>query len=288
MLSAARARLQGDGLSRRFSSSSFAGGPRSPGSIDQPRPAGSRTASGQAPIEDLRRRLALGATQMGGSTTSLHSLQDAQGEAGSATAETPAPIATSPSAERMDLHRTVSHTSTEASEATTATTTSSVAGGHSGAPPRMRSRVRLNAVEVGRAAPAVAEDATNAMGLFDVEARYRASAGDGDAASAIADVVSQSPTAFARTSLSRRPPPPQRFVSTYGACATRVGALDTADLSSVSRGQRPKHQAAPRAHLPRQLPRAPARTGPARSERHPTPQGASNELSAARAHPEPA
>ncbi|GJN87433.1 hypothetical protein Rhopal_000382-T1 [Rhodotorula paludigena] len=217
MLNAARARLQGDGLSRRFSSSSFAGGPRSPGSIDQPRPAGSRTASGQAPIEDLRRRLALGATQMGGSTTSLHSLQDAQSEAGSAaTAETPAPVATSSSAERMDLHRTVSHTSTEASEATTATTTSSIAGGpSSGTPPRVRSRVRLNAVEVGRAAPAVAEDATNAMGLFDVEARYRASAGDGDAASAIADVVSQSPTAFARTSLSRRPPPPQRFVSTY-------------------------------------------------------------------------
>ncbi|BGP38644.1 Serine/threonine-protein kinase [Rhodotorula kratochvilovae] len=217
MLSHARSRLASASplpLSRRVSTSSATAG--------EPRPAPSR--SGSAPVEDLRRRLALGAAHTSGSSASLHSLQeggsdsDARTEVGGgggglSAAPTPrAPSVTGP-AERFDLHRTVSHTSTEASEATTATSTSTVPGSAAG-PTKTRSRVRLGAVDVGRAAPAVAEDSTNAMGLFDVEARYRASAGDGDAASVMQDVVSQSPTQF-RSSTSRRPAPPQRFVSTY-------------------------------------------------------------------------
>ncbi|GAA6055457.1 hypothetical protein JCM3770_002836 [Rhodotorula araucariae] len=218
MLHHARSRLQSASplpLSRRVSTSSAAGETRPP--------APSRT--GSAPVEDLRRRLALGAAHAGGSSTSLHSLHEGDasdsdartavvgGRGGGALSAAATPRALSVTggpAEGFDLHRTVSHTSTEASEATTATSTSTVPAG----PTKPRSRVRLNAVDVGRAAPAVAEDSTNAMGLFDVEARYRASAGDGDAASAMHDVVSQSPTQF-RTSTNRRPVPPQRFISTY-------------------------------------------------------------------------
>ncbi|GAA5884630.1 hypothetical protein JCM6882_005326 [Rhodosporidiobolus microsporus] len=221
MLSAARSRLQTDGLSRRLSSTSATASPRAPSSLDLSRPAGSRTVSGQ-PIEDLRRRLAQG----GGSTTSLSSLQEGAGNDSDATALAGSPTR-GPGADRLDLHRTVSHTSTEASEATSATSTSTTtaaaaaAGGTTGAKPRSRVRVS-GGVEVGRVAPAVAEDSTNAMGLFDVEARYRASAGDGDAVSALGEVAnSLAPTGAGalRTSggggQGKKAPLPQRFVSTY-------------------------------------------------------------------------
>lgn len=224
MLNQARSRLQGSStpsggtLSRRVSTASSDAASGRPA-------AGRRTSAGQAPVDDLRRRLALGAHQVGGgaASPSMHSLQeDGEGlEAGAAAGATPrAATPTGAAGERLDLHRTVSQTSTAASEATTATSTTSTVSGAAAAAgsSKPRSRVRLNAVEVARAVPAVAEDSTNAMGLFDVEARYRASAGDADAASVMQDVVSQSPTQFKRSVSGRQVPrPPQRFVSTYGA-----------------------------------------------------------------------
>ncbi|GAA5898472.1 hypothetical protein JCM8208_006993 [Rhodotorula glutinis] len=218
MLNQARSRLQSNGvgvggsLSRRVSTaSSDATGAGRP-------PASRRASSSQAPVDDLRRRLALGAHQMGGGTTSsMHSFQEEDvdvPESSSRTLRSATPTTLAPG-ERLDLHRTVSQTSTAASEATATSTTSTVSGTAGAATAKPRSRVRLNAVEVARAVPAVAEDSTNAMGLFDVEARYRASAGDADAASVMQDVVSQSPGQFRRSTSAREVPAPQRFVSTY-------------------------------------------------------------------------
>ncbi|GAA5899743.1 hypothetical protein JCM5296_004211 [Sporobolomyces johnsonii] len=200
MLTAARARLQTDGLSRRFSTETS---PRSPASVDLNRPSPSRNTSGQ-PLDDLRRRLALAGGASSASISSLHDLANEQAE--TVTSTSPTPTKTAP--EQPDLHRTVSHTSTEVSEATTTTSTSTSMAHKS------RSRVRLNAVEVGKVTPAVAEDVTNAMGLFDVDARYRE--GDGETASvAPTDNVSASLSPFGRTSVGKRQTPPQRFVSTY-------------------------------------------------------------------------
>ncbi|GAA5836125.1 hypothetical protein JCM9279_002203 [Rhodotorula babjevae] len=217
MLNQARSRLQGAGsvggsLSRRVSTASS-------DATGAGRPSTSRRASAsQAPVDDLRRRLALGAHQMGGGTTSsMHSFQeeDADGpDLSSRTLRSATPTTLAPG-ERLDLHRTVSQTSTAASEATATSTTSTVSGAAGAGTAKPRSRVRLNAVEVARAVPAVAEDSTNAMGLFDVEARYRASAGDADAASVMQDVVSQAPGQFRRSTSGREAPMPQRFVSTY-------------------------------------------------------------------------
>jgi phosphoinositide-3-kinase regulatory subunit 4 len=234
MLSAARSRLQGsssggDGTlsPRHFSTSATSPSPRSPSSIDGARPsAGSRTASGsQQPIEDLRRRLALGGAGHGGFNASLHSL--VEGTEADATSPTKGPFA-----ERLELHRTVSTTSTEASEATTATSgsTNTTTGATMGAGagglsiPKTRTKVRLSGgVEVGRVAPAVAEDSTNAMGLFDVEARYRASlggaaGGEGDAASLAGEAAPTSVAAFRMSGGAggEKVVLPQRFVSTYG------------------------------------------------------------------------
>ncbi|BGP23345.1 other/VPS15 protein kinase [Rhodotorula toruloides] len=201
MLKVARSRLQGDSLSRRFSSTSATSSPRAPASLDLSRPVGSRTVSGQ-PIDDLRRRLAAGAAAKSESPTSAASVQDATDSDSTAHAPTP-------KADRLDLHRTVSNTSTDASEATTATTATS-----SSTVPKVRSRIRLNAVEVGKVTAAVAEDPTNAMGLFDVDARYKASAaGDGD--SITGNIFSQAPTPAERGGPAKQLPLPQRLVSTY-------------------------------------------------------------------------
>ncbi|BGP01316.1 Other/VPS15 protein kinase [Rhodotorula toruloides ATCC 204091] len=200
MLNVARSRLQGETLSRRFSSTSATSSPRASASLDLNRPVGSRTVSGQ-PIEDLRRRLAAGAVTKSDSPASPASIQD--GADSDSTAHAP-----TPKADRLDLHRTVSNASTDASEATTATTATS-----SSTVPKVRSRIRLNAVEVGKVTAAVAEDSTNAMGLFDVDARYRASAGDGD--SVAGDAVSQAPTPIEKGGPAKQLPLPQRLVSTY-------------------------------------------------------------------------
>jgi phosphoinositide-3-kinase, regulatory subunit 4 len=73
--------------------------------------------------------------------------------------------------------------------------------------------VHHNAVEVGRAAPAVAEDSTNVMGLFNVDARYRGAGGEEDAMSAMTGLDSSAP--YSRSG-GRKPIAAQRFVSTYG------------------------------------------------------------------------
>ncbi|GAA5975929.1 hypothetical protein JCM10908_005330 [Rhodotorula pacifica] len=208
-LNSARSRLQVP-LSRRVSTSSAAGSPRSPASVDlasRSQPP-SRVVSGQ-PLDDLRRRLALNATHSGG-PPSLSSQADGASETGSAQGTSNLSV----SSDRLDLHRTVSNASTEASEANS--TTSAASTSTSTLPAVPRSRVRLNAVEVGKVAPAIAEDTTNAMGLFDIEARYRDSAADGDARSVAAELLSQSPTPNRRSSGALRPTaPPQRFASTY-------------------------------------------------------------------------
>ncbi|GAA6002182.1 hypothetical protein JCM10207_003113 [Rhodosporidiobolus poonsookiae] len=226
MLNTARARLHGgagEGLSRRASATSATGlvSPRAPSSVDLNRPAGSRTVSGQ-PVDDLRRRLALGGGGHGGSAISLSSPTAGPAEFSPSVSPTHGP-----GAERLDLHRTVSATSTatEASEATSATSTSTTTHTPTSplAIPKSRRSVRVGSgVEISRAGPAIAEDATNAMGLFDVEARYRASlggAGETDAMSALGEATGGSiaPTAAGlRTSVGKKAVSlPQRFVSTY-------------------------------------------------------------------------
>ncbi|GAA5967346.1 hypothetical protein JCM11641_000519 [Rhodosporidiobolus odoratus] len=221
----------GDSLTRRLSSTSAIGGPtRAPSSTDLTRPFSNRTVSGGQPIDDLRRRLALGAGAggVGGSTTSLSSLQETAGSASDTPLRTAgaAALSVSPTkgllAERLDLHRTVSHTSTETSGTTNGTATSTTTTASPSLALKVRSRPRVSGgVEVGRATAAVvAEDSTNAMGSFDVESRYRSSLGGGgegaaagDAASALGEVVSGS--VAQRIGGEGKKPPVQRFVSTY-------------------------------------------------------------------------
>lgn len=212
-LAAARSRLQHP-LSRRVSDASAAGSPRSPASLDSTsRPhAMARVASGQ-PLDDLRRRLALNATTTHSSASpSLQSQTEGASETSSVQG---GPNKLSAPTDRLGLHRTVSNASTEASEANSTTSVTSTSTSTLPAVPR--SRVRLNAVEVGKVAPAVAEDTTNAVGLFDIEARYRESAADGDVRSVAAEILSQSPTPNRRRSGALLPAAlPQRFASTYG------------------------------------------------------------------------
>lgn len=212
-LSAARSRLHNP-LSRQVSASSAAGSPRSPASIDsaaRQQPT-ARVVSGQ-PLDELRRRLALNATHSAG-PPSLQSQPDSTSETGSAHGTSNLSVPP----DRLHLHRTVSNASTDASEANSATSVASTST--STLPAIPRSRVRLNAVEIGKVAPAVAEDTTNAMGLFDIEARYRDSATDGDARSVAAELLSHAPTPNRRSSGALRPlGVPQRFASTYGQCA---------------------------------------------------------------------
>ena len=173
-----------------------------------------RVASGQ-PLDDLRRRLALNATTTthSGGSPSLQSQTEAASETSSV--QGGSSKLSAPPSDRLGLHRTVSNASTEASEANSTTSVTSTSTSTLPAVPR--SRVRLNAVEVGKVAPAVAEDTTNAVGLFDIEARYRESAADGDARSVAAEILSQAPTPNRRTSGALLPAAlPQRFASTYG------------------------------------------------------------------------
>ncbi|BGP14610.1 Serine/threonine-protein kinase [Rhodosporidiobolus nylandii] len=286
MLSAARGRLHGvsplatgESLSRRLSSISAAGSPRTPSSVDLTRPSSSRTVSCAQPIDDLRRRLALGGAGHGGSTTSLHSLTD-----GNATDSDATMLAASPTrglgAERMDLHRTVSHASTENSEATSAASTWTATAVAS--PKRHGVRIGSGVgVELDRVAPAVAQDSTNAMGLFDVEAQYRASmAGEAghDAASALGEVFSGSLTPGAAAGLrlstgagAGKKALPQRFSSTYeGTDPSIKQLLERTYLDSY---REPLPELGP--HVPSGIPRRKAlRTSFAPRERTPSrPEG---------------
>ncbi|KAM0788135.1 hypothetical protein ACM66B_001300 [Microbotryomycetes sp. NB124-2] len=173
---------------RRFSSDS----PRSPGSVDLSRPSGSRTASGQ-PLEDLRRRLAL---TSGDSTTSIQSAQRDQADS---------PFARSPH-DRLDLHRTVSQASTDVSDTASTTSTKGEI-----VQPSPRSHVSRNIVEVGRAGAAVAEDGTNATGMFNVDKRYRDRE---DSASVATNQDSAVGSPFMR-SVATSKGPTRRFVTTY-------------------------------------------------------------------------
>lgn len=100
------------------------------------------------------------------------------------------------------LHRrTSSQTSTDdLSDSIPATTLSQ---------PKVRSRVHGNGVDVGRVAPAIGQDSTNVMGMFNVEAMYR---GEDDVMSAVTHAASQSGYG-GKIGYSA---PPRRFVSTYG------------------------------------------------------------------------
>lgn len=137
-------------------------------------------------------------------------------------------LAPSPLSDISDLERAASQSSTDdLSDATGASRTDIVQ-------PKSRSRVHLNGVEVGRVAPAIGQDSTNVMGLFNVEARYR---GDEDVMSAISTAVSVSP--FARpVSRGLQAHATQRFVSTYGSFALRTSQED-ADSSFSQRATIP-------------------------------------------------
>lgn len=150
----------------------------------------SRNVSVQ-PIEDLRRRLALNKGG-GGSTTSLSTANEAA----------PSESAASASVEPGDLHRANSASSTTLSDATTSTRGAEIVQ------PVPRSRVHQNAVEVGRAGAAVAEDTVNAAGLFEVESRYRNAAGE--------DVLSEMTNAVRTPGAANKSIAGQRFVTTYG------------------------------------------------------------------------
>ncbi|GAA5903427.1 ubiquitin-binding serine/threonine protein kinase VPS15 [Sporobolomyces salmoneus] len=224
-LNAARTRLttqspsdfSGGGLLGRRASSTATGGgelPRSPHSPSGDRPITGRSVSGGQLTEDLRRRLALGG--VGGSNASLSSLQHETSPAarttGMGTSLEP-PI----NLNSGDLHlkRTVSQTDTEISDVTASTSTSTFSNPTTSpaSRPPARSRVRLSGVEVAKVSPAIAEDSTNAMGLFDVDARYREGS-EAEAGGSVAGTELNSAAGFGR-STGKRIIAPQRFVSTY-------------------------------------------------------------------------
>lgn len=156
---------------RRFSNDP----PRSVTSLDL-----SRGARVSQPVDDLRRKLAL-------ANVSNASLPLSSGGL---------PLTNEPS-----LTRGSSNNSTDDLSDTIPTPT------HTDIIQRStRSRIHGDGVEVGRAAPAIGQDSTNVMGMFNVEAIYR---GEEDVMSAITNVVSHSAVGLGT--------PPQRFTSTYGA-----------------------------------------------------------------------
>ncbi|GAA6014207.1 hypothetical protein JCM11491_004137 [Sporobolomyces phaffii] len=242
-LTAARTRLAtqspsdfAGGFLGRRSSSNAGGGlgdiPRSPSSPSGDRPGSGRSVSAGHLTEDLRRRLALGG--VGGSNASLSTLQhDGSGPRNGTDVTSPtrsngamalglgSPINLLPG----DLHlkRTVSQTDTESSDVTIASTSTSNLSNPTtmspvtGTRPPARSRVRLSGVEVAKVSPAVAEDSTNAMGLFDVDARYREGSEADGVSVAETDLNSAAGTGAGGLGkgTGRKVVAPQRFVSTY-------------------------------------------------------------------------
>ena len=222
-------------LGRRSSSNAGHGGdiPRSPNSPGE-RPGAGRSVSGGQLTDDLRRRLALGGA--GGSNASLASLQHdgltVPNEAGSPGRKggLGSPISLNAGGgggeQHLHLKRTVSQTDTEISDITASTSTSTFSNPTTTATsqrPPARSRVRLSGVEVAKVSPAVAEDSTNAMGLFDVDARYREGS-EAEVASAAGTELNSiagtgTGTGMLGRSAARKVVLPQRFVSTYGEFA---------------------------------------------------------------------
>lgn len=184
--------------------------PGSPLSIGQSRAPSSRNVSGQ-PGEDLRRRLALTG---GGSTSSLSTTNEAA-------SNEPADSAIVTAEPPTDLYRTTSVASTVTSDATTSTRGADIVQ------PVPRSRVHHNTVNVGRAGAAVAEDALNAEGLFELDTRYKTGAGQ-DAMSEVTSAI-RGPESTSKRSIAG-----QRFVTTYGEIAdgvtTRVLMLTSSRL----------------------------------------------------------
>lgn len=184
---------QSDAYPRRFSTEA----PRSPGSV-----AGSnRHVSGGQPIEDLRRRLAMAG---GASSTSVNSQQ-----ADSSFLSTS--LVVKKTSDALGLERTLSYNSStdDLSDTAGSVRTETV-------PSKARSRVHLGAVEVGRVAPAVGQDSTNVMGLFNLASRYRL---DDDAMSGTNTPSAAAP--FAKSGVAENPAT-QRFVSTYGTRALPI------------------------------------------------------------------
>ncbi|KAK4050158.1 Serine/threonine-protein kinase [Microbotryomycetes sp. JL201] len=172
---------------RRFSSDS----PRSPSSLDLSRPSGSRTTSGQ-PLEDLRRRLALAS---GDSTSSIQAALRGH-------AESPGRFPH----DRLDLHRTISEVSTDVSDTASTTSTKGEI-----VQPSPRSHVHRNVVEVGRAGAAVAEDGTNAVGMFNIDKRYK----DLDDSASVTTHQESATGSPLRHGPASRGLPARRFVTTY-------------------------------------------------------------------------
>lgn len=231
------------GLRRRFSMDPSA--PRSPGSVDHTR-TGTRSSSGQ-PIDDLRRRLALASAAANISPSVASSVHD---EAASGAGD---------DVSREPLERTTSRTST--------TTDLSDGQAPTPGPHKSRSRVHLNAVEVGRATPTVAESSSNVMGLFNVDARYKA---EDDAASVASHAVSAAPYGSI-VSRYRKPVPAQRFVSTYdGHDPTIKQLLERVYLDSY---RDPVPELGP--HVPAGIPRRKAlrSIAPPRDRTAPRPKG---------------
>lgn len=178
-------RSASEGLPKRFVSSE---GIHSAPSVDNGGRVTSRHVSSQ-PLEDLRRRLAM----VGASNTSLNSQRENIGS-------------TTPGGEvvpkGVELPRSTSHSSMDDLSDSAASTRIDLMQ------TQPRSRVHGNGVEVGRAAPAVGQDSTNVMGLFNVEARYR---GDDGVSTRVPSAIG-----LGRKTLPQPSKASQRFVSTYG------------------------------------------------------------------------
>ncbi|KAI5479132.1 hypothetical protein MNV49_003992, partial [Pseudohyphozyma bogoriensis] len=228
---------------RRFSTDT----PHSPSSVT----GTNRHVSGQQPIEDLRRRLAL--VGAGASSTSLAGSQHSPGIE---TPASPAPNRRVSAADGPSLERTVSYSSNdELSESAASVRTTDVA------PTRTRSRVHLNAVEVGRVTPAVGQDSTNVMGFFNVDTRYK----DDDAMSGT-NAVSAFPHAVSKAA-SPAPTPAMRFVSTYEGNDPRIKQL--VERGFLDNFREPVPELGP--HVPVGIPRSRAlRTSFLPRERRPT------------------
>lgn len=289
-------------MNRRASSTATGGGgdvprsPSSPSGVD--RPASGRSVSAGQLTEDLRRRLALGG--VGGSNASLSSLQHDGSSVPRSNESTPtnrqqgatslglgSPINLNPG--ELHLKRTVSQTDTEISDVTASTSTSSFSNPTTspatGSRPPARSRVRLSGVEVAKVSPAVAEDSTNAMGLFDVDARYREGS-EAEAGESVAGTELNSAAGPLGKNTGRRVVPPERWASTYGTshCTDPPAILPSELMSFVSRGKRSEHQAAYRTYLPRLLSRTSTRTRSSRRSQHSSSPSSPNFLPSSRAN----
>ncbi|KAM0754729.1 Other/VPS15 protein kinase [Meredithblackwellia eburnea MCA 4105] len=248
----AGSRVTSDNLPRRFSIEPA----RTPASVT----GSNRNVSGQ-PMEDLRRRLA----QVGGSNTSLNT-QALHGPASPAPDSPGGGSTTSVSKKTtqdgLGLERTISHSSSteDISDAGGSSRTDFVAA-------KSRSRVHLNAVEVGRVAPAVGQDSTNVMGLFNVASRYKV---DDDAMSGT-NPQSHIPFTKMTPNVPSTSAVASRFVSTYEGNDPRIKQL--VERGYLDNYREPLPELGP--FIPVGIPRARAlrSTFPARERKPTRPEG---------------